>query len=78
VIAVAVAIRGAVILREHEGAYTNQVTYKQRCDNCGYVSPRFPITISLLPGETVAHGTYHAESFVCPFCGNRQIVEIQG
>jgi len=75
---VAVAVSGAVILEEHEGAYTNQVTYKQRCDNCGYVSPKFPITISILPGGTVAHGAHHAESFVCSFCGNHQMVEIQG
>jgi hypothetical protein len=32
----------------------------------------------MLPYGTVAHGTYHAESFVCPFCENFQVVEIQG
>ena len=33
----AVAMRGAVIVSEYEDPYTNMVTYKQRCDNCGYV-----------------------------------------
>ena len=75
---VAVAVRGAEILRVYEGPYATQVTYRQRCDTCGYVPPNPPITVSILPYSTVAHGTYHAESFACPFCGNRQTVEIQG
>lgn len=74
----AVAISGAVILREHEGAYTNLVIYRQRCDNCGYLPPKSPINVSLLPHETVAYGTHHAESFICPFCENPQVVKIQG
>ena len=75
----AVAIRGAEIVRQYEeGPYTNQVTYRRRCDNCGYVPPNPPITVSILPYSTEAYGTYHAESFICSFCGNRQIVEIQG
>ena len=75
---VAVAARGAEILRVYEGPYTNQVTYRQRCDTCGYLPPNPPITVSILPYGTVAHGTYHAQSFVCIFCGHRQTVEIQG
>ena len=74
----AVAISGATIVREHEGAYTNLVTYKRRCDACGYVPPGAPITVSILPYGTVSHGVYHAGSFVCPFCGNRQAVELEG
>jgi hypothetical protein len=74
----AVAVRGAVIVREYEGAYTNTVVYKRRCDTCGYVSPGGPITVSCLPYDTRMHGCYHTESFVCSFCGNRQVVEIQG
>ncbi len=73
-----VAISGAVIVSEYEGPYTNMVTYKQRCDNCGYVSPKPPISIRTLPYETVAHGIYHKGNFVCAFCRNRQMVEIQG
>ncbi len=74
----AVAIEGAEIVREHEGPYTNQITYRQRCDSCGYVPPKPPITVSCLPHGTVMHGPYHVESFVCPFCGNCQEVKIQG
>ena len=74
----AVAISGAMIVREREGAYTNLVAYKRQCDACGYVPPGPPITVSILPYGTVAHGAYHAEGFVCPFCGNRQAVELKG
>ena len=74
----AVAIEGAVILKEYEGPYTNQILYRQRCDTCGYISPGPPITVSCLPYGTLMHGYYHAESFVCSFCGNRQEVQIQG
>ena len=73
-----VAARGAEILRVYEGPYTNQVTYRQRCDTCGYLPPNPPITVSILPYSTEAYGTYHADSFICSFCGNRQMVEIQG
>jgi len=73
-----VAISGATIVREYEGPYMAQVTYRRRCDACGYVPPSPPISVSLLLGGTVAHGTRHAEGFVCPFCENRQVVQIQG
>lgn len=74
----AIAISGAVIIEDHEGAYTNVITYKQRCDSCGFSPPIPPISVSILPGGNVAHGVYHKESFVCPFCGNHQVVELQG
>lgn len=74
----AVAIRGAVIVGEYEGAYTNQVTYRQRCDACGYITPKPSITVSCLPGDTVMHGCYHRESFLCPWCESHQRVEIEG
>ena len=74
----AVAIAGAVIVREHEGPYKNQVTYKRRCEACGYIASYPPITVSCLPYQTVMHGCYHQESFVCSFCGNRQEVKIEG
>jgi hypothetical protein len=54
------------------------VTYRRRCDACGYVPLVTPITVSILPGGTVAHGTHHAESFVCSFCENLQRVQVQG
>ena len=74
----ATAINGAVIVREWEGAYTNTVVYRQRCDNCGRLAPNLPITVRCLPYQTVMHGGYHAESFVCSFCGNHQVVKIEG
>ena len=73
-----VTIRGAEIVTEYEGPYANLVTYRQRCDICGYVAPGPPISASILPNSTEAYGIYHAESFVCPFCENHQAVEIQG
>ncbi len=74
----AIAVSGAVIVREYEGPYTNTVTYKQRCDNCGYFAPKPSISVSCLPYGTVMYGCYHRDSFVCSFCGNRQVVRIQG
>ncbi len=74
----ATAISGAVIVGEWEGAYTNTVMYRQRCDNCGRRAPKLPISVRCLPYQTVMHGCYHEESFVCSFCGNRQAVRIQG
>jgi hypothetical protein len=77
-LAMAIAISGATIISEYEGPYTNLVTYRRRCDACGYVPPGSPISVSIVSGSTVAYGTYHTQSFVCPFCENRQVVEIQG
>jgi hypothetical protein len=73
-----IAIRGATVLSEYEGAYTCGATYKRRCEGCGYTPPTPPICVSLPVGGTVAYGTYHKESFVCPFCGSRQVVQLQG
>ena len=75
---VAVAIEGALIVREYQGAYTNNIVYRRRCENCGYLAPSAPISVSCLPYETLMYGCYHAESFVCSFCGKRQAVKIQG
>ena len=74
----AVAISGAVIVNEWQGAYTNTVVYKQRCDVCGRLAPNHPISVSCLPYQGVVHGCYHKESFVCTFCSNRQAVLIEG
>jgi len=74
----AIAVRGATIMREWEGAYTNTVLYRQRCDTCGRVAPKPPIRVRCLPYQEVMHGCYHEESFVCGFCGNRQVVQIEG
>ncbi len=74
---VAIAISGALIVREYVGAYTNLIHYKRRCDNCGYVIHR-PISVQILPYGTMPYGPYHAESFVCPFCGKHQEVRLEG
>ncbi len=74
----AVAISGAVIVSEYEGPYTNQIIYRQRCDNCGYLAPKPHISVSCLPYGTVMYGCYHKDSFVGSFCGNHQVVRIQG
>ncbi len=74
----AVAISGAVIAKEWQGAYTNTLVYRQRCDVCGRLAPNLPISVSCLPYQGVVHGCYHKESFVCTFCGNRQAVLIEG
>ncbi len=73
-----IAIRGATILGEYEGAYMNWAIYRRRCDACGYIPPTRPIPVWLSIGGTVAYGPYHKESFVCPFCRNRQVVELGG
>ena len=74
----AVALSGAMIIREWEGAYTNTIVYRQRCDNCGRLAPKHPISVQCLSYQTVMHGCYHEESFVCPFCGNPRAVRIEG
>jgi len=74
----AVAISGAIIISEHEGSYMTRLTYRRRCDDCGYIPPSPPIIVSLPLTGTVVHGAHHRNIFVCPFCENRQVVEIQG
>ena len=74
----ATAIEGAAIVRECRGAYMNKVLYRRRCEVCGYVARGAPIPILCEPYGTRMYGCYHRESFVCPVCGNRQAVNIQG
>jgi hypothetical protein len=73
-----IASEGALIIRQYEGPYINLVTYRQRCDNCRYLPARLPISVTLLPAGAVCHGTCHEDSFVCPFCENRQAVKLRG
>ena len=35
----AVAIQGAMLIREYQQAYTDNIVYRRRCDNCGYLAP---------------------------------------
>ena len=48
----AIAIEGAVIVKEQEGAYTSKIVYRRRCENCGYLPPQPAISVSCLPYET--------------------------
>jgi anaerobic ribonucleoside-triphosphate reductase len=75
---VAIATEGAVILREYRADYTNKVLYRRQCDECGYVARGAPIPVLCEPYGTRMHGCYHRENSVCPVCGNRQAVSIQG
>jgi hypothetical protein len=63
---VAVATEGAVIVREYEGPYTNQIIYRQRCDNCGYIARKPPISVSCLPYGNLMYGCYHREASPAP------------
>ena len=46
----AVAIQGAVLVREYQQAYTDNIVYRRRCDNCGYLAPTSAICVlSLAP-----------------------------
>ena len=74
----AIATEGALIIRQYEGPYVNLVTYRQRCDNCGYLPARLPISVKVLPDGAVCQGACHEESFVCPFCENHQAVKLGG
>ena len=73
----ATAISGAEIIRDWEGAYTHHVLYSRRCDNCRCFSPYPPVSARLLSGPSGVYGSYHLESFVCSFCGNRQVVKLK-
>jgi hypothetical protein len=75
---VAVAIKSAQIVREYEGPYTNQITYRRRCDTCGYYRAIPLITVRCLLYETVVHGCGHGKTYICSFCGFRQEVQIEG
>ena len=73
------AVSGAVIIEDREGEHINHVCYRQRCDNCKRFSPYALFrSTQLLAGRPGVYGYYHLESFVCPFCGNRQVVKLEG
>lgn len=68
----AVAVQGAVIVREHQGFIANVLVYKQRCDACGYLAPTNSFAVVMLPANT-----YDTQGFACPCCTNYQPVRIQ-
>lgn len=59
------AIQGCVIVEQDE---TPMLQYSEKCENCGYVSAS---------KHTIYHhmGNY-TTSFLCPQCGNTQMIEI--
>ncbi len=66
-------IEGANLVREFRGAYANVLTYKQRCDTCGYLAQKDSIAVSMLGDDT----SYDTKGFVCPGCANNQAVRIR-
>ena len=66
-------VEGASLVGEFQGAYANVITYKQRCDACGYLAPRNSFAFSMLPSEA----SYDIEGFVCPGCAKYQAVRIR-
>ncbi len=68
-------IEGASLVEEFRGAYTNVLTYKQRCDACGYLARKNYIAFSF---STLEHDAYYdTEGFVCPDCAKYQAVRIR-
>jgi hypothetical protein len=76
----ATAISGAEIIRESMGACSmNHVLYSRHCDICRRLTPYPPISVRMVTGQqSGVYGTYHLERFVCPFCGNHQVVKLEG
>jgi hypothetical protein len=68
----AVAVEGAIVVREHQGFYCNVLVYKKRCGACGYSAPKNSYAVAALSCDT-----YDIKDFACPSCDNRQAVRIQ-
>ena len=63
----AAIVEGASIVREYHGIYTNVLTYKRRCDACGYLAPTNYTIVSLLAQDAFyKYDSYEAEGFSCP------------
>jgi hypothetical protein len=74
----AAIVEGASSVREYHGIYTNVLTYKRRCDACGYLAPTNSTIVSLLAQDTFYEDdSYEAEGFSCPDCTTYQAVRIQ-
>ena len=65
-------IEGASLVREFQGAYSNVINYKQRCEACEYLAPNNSFAFSMLP-----YDSYDIEGFVCPCCASYQAVRIR-
>ena len=73
----AAIIEGASIVREYHGVYIDVITYKRRCDPCGYLAPTNSTIVSLLfQDATDADDSYEAKAFWCPDCTTYQTVRI--
>jgi predicted RNA-binding Zn-ribbon protein involved in translation (DUF1610 family) len=63
----AIEVTGGVIVNERGTV----VTYRQKCEECGYVYDYNKTTI------VPAYSTRSARNFTCPECGNHQEVELR-
>lgn len=63
-LSITVAISNAVIVEDN---HKNNVVYKKKCDDCGYVDPG---TVSVNPGSFTS-------GFYCPDCKENKIVELK-
>ena len=63
----AIEVRGGVVVRERGTV----VTYRQRCEECGYVYDYDKTTI------VPAYSVRSARNFTCPECGNYQEVSMR-
>ena len=71
-------VEGASIVGTYYGAYANVLTYKRRCNTCGYLAPTNSIIVSMLPRDVSYEGvSYEAEGFSCPDCATYQAVSIR-
>ncbi len=66
-------LEGASLVREYQGAYANVLSYKQRCEACGYLAPNESHAFSMLPSEA----SYDIEGFVCPSCAQAVRIRLE-
>jgi hypothetical protein len=62
-----IEVMGGIVVRERGTV----VTYRQRCDECGYVYDYDKTTI------VPAYSTRSARNFTCPECGHYQEVSMR-
>jgi len=75
-------VKGAIPVKEYHATYAHVLTYKRRCDTCGYLAPTNSTVVALLSQEENASYEdedifYEAEGFLCPECTTYQAVSIR-
>jgi rubredoxin len=66
-VALAIEVTGGIVVNERGTV----VTYRQKCERCGYVYDYNKTTI------VPAYSTRSARNFTCPECGNYQEVSLK-